>query len=40
MAEVRDIDIDLMEFRELQRIVSAYLSTNTSSDARLWYVIE
>lgn len=40
MAEAGDIDIDLLEFRELQRIISAYISANTSSDARLWYVME
>ena len=38
VAEAGDIDADLLEFRELQRVVSDYISGNVSSDARLWYV--
>lgn len=36
VAEAGDIEADLMEFRELQRIVSTYLDRNTTSEARLW----
>ena len=39
VAEAGDIiETDLMEFRELQRVVSTYLEGNVSSEARLWWV--